>query len=88
MWIIVIAEVQHPSLRIELLQLWLHSWPWCSKAEKVCNFGSGVVFVSMPDSHILRHGGQITVFVGPLDPGSYEFFDDFHNATRGHLVVK
>jgi plastocyanin len=31
---------------------------------------------------------EITVFVGPLDPGSYEFFDDFHPETRGHLVVK
>jgi hypothetical protein len=28
------------------------------------------------------------VFVGPLDPGSYEFFDDFHNDTRGHLIAK
>jgi hypothetical protein len=37
---------------------------------------------------IVRAGGEITVFVGPLDPGSYEFFDDFHGATRGHLVVK
>jgi Cupredoxin-like domain len=31
---------------------------------------------------------EITVFVGPLEPGSYEFFDDFHPETRGHLVVK
>jgi plastocyanin len=31
---------------------------------------------------------EITVYVGPLDPGSYEFFDDFHPQTRGHLVVK
>ncbi len=33
-------------------------------------------------------GSQITVFVGPLDAGSYEFFDDFHPQTRGHLVAK
>ncbi|HUC72553.1 MAG TPA: cupredoxin domain-containing protein [Stellaceae bacterium] len=33
-------------------------------------------------------GQEITVFVGPLDPGSYEFFDDFHPQTRGHLIVK
>jgi plastocyanin len=33
-------------------------------------------------------GQEITVFVGPLDPGSYEFYDDFHPETRGHLVVK
>lgn len=33
-------------------------------------------------------GGEITVFVGPLDAGIYEFFDDFHPDTRGHLVAK
>jgi plastocyanin len=37
---------------------------------------------------VVTPGGEITVFVGPLDPGSYEFFDDFHPQTRGHLVVK
>jgi plastocyanin len=37
---------------------------------------------------IVQPGQEITVFVGPLDPGSYEFFDDFHQETRGHLVVK
>jgi len=28
------------------------------------------------------------VFVGPLQPGRYEFFDDFHPASRGVLVVR
>jgi hypothetical protein len=37
---------------------------------------------------VVLSGEQITVFVGPLDPGRYEFFDDFHPETRGHLVVK
>jgi len=37
---------------------------------------------------IVSPGQEISVFVGPLDPGSYEFFDDFHPETRGHLVVK
>lgn len=37
---------------------------------------------------VVQSGREITVFVGPLDPGSYEFFDDFHPETRGHLVVK
>ena len=37
---------------------------------------------------IVAPGQQIEVFVGPLDPGSYEFFDDFHPQTRGHLIVK
>jgi plastocyanin len=31
---------------------------------------------------------EISLFVGPLAAGSYEFFDDFHPQNRGHLVVK
>ena len=37
---------------------------------------------------IVQPGGEISVFVGPLNPGTYEFFDDFHRATVGHLVVR
>ena len=37
---------------------------------------------------VVAPGEDITVFVGPLDPGNYEFFDDFHPSTRGHLIVK
>ena len=33
-------------------------------------------------------GSEITLFIGPLDAGSYEFFDDFHPGDRGHLIVK
>jgi plastocyanin len=33
-------------------------------------------------------GREISVFVGPLDAGRYEFFDDFHPQNRGYLVVK
>jgi heme/copper-type cytochrome/quinol oxidase subunit 2 len=33
-------------------------------------------------------GQQVTIYVGPLDPGSYEFFNDFHPAARGHLIAK
>ena len=43
---------------------------------------------SLHREKIVTAGSQITVPVGPLDAGSYEFFDDFHSATRGHLVVK
>jgi hypothetical protein len=43
---------------------------------------------SLHREKIVNAGGEITVFVGPLDAGSYEFFDDFHRETRGHLVVK
>jgi plastocyanin len=37
---------------------------------------------------VVPAGRQVIVFVGPLDPGTYEFFDDFHPQTRGHLIVK
>jgi plastocyanin len=37
---------------------------------------------------VVQPGHEIVVFVGPLDPGSYEFFDDFHPDTRGHLIAK
>ena len=38
---------------------------------------------------IVLPGTTATVFVGPLDHGSYTFFDDFHRATgNGVLVVQ
>ena len=37
---------------------------------------------------VVAPGAEVSVFVGPLSPGRYEFFDDFHPETRGHLVVK
>ena len=33
-------------------------------------------------------GGEITVSIGPLDPGSYSYFDDFHRETTGMIVAK
>jgi hypothetical protein len=37
---------------------------------------------------IVPPGEQVTVYVGPLRPGSYEFFDDFNPQTRGHLIAR
>src|ERR1700732_2168081 len=37
---------------------------------------------------VVPPGGSASVFVGPLQPGRYEFFDDFHPASRGFLVVR
>jgi heme/copper-type cytochrome/quinol oxidase subunit 2 len=37
---------------------------------------------------VVMPGNSITLFVGPLDAGSYEFFDDFNPDNRGRLVVK
>jgi plastocyanin len=38
---------------------------------------------------VVPGGQQITVYIGPLKPGRYEFFGDFNPTTaRGHIVVK
>ena len=37
---------------------------------------------------VVPPGQSISVFVGPLDPGSYGFFDDFHPESTGRLIVK
>src|SRR4051794_28722546 len=38
---------------------------------------------------VVTGGGTITVTVGPLRPGTYEFFGDFNpNTARGRLIAK
>jgi plastocyanin len=37
---------------------------------------------------IVPPGGEAVVRVRPLGPGRYNFFDDFHRATQGFLVVQ
>jgi len=37
---------------------------------------------------VVTAGGEGVVSVRPLAPGRYEFFDDFHQQTRGVLVVQ
>jgi plastocyanin len=38
---------------------------------------------------IVAGGQEITVYIGPLRPGRYEFFGDFNPTTaRGHITVK
>ena len=43
---------------------------------------------SLHREKVIPPGASGSVFVGPLQPGRYEFFDDFHPATRGNLVAK
>ena len=38
--------------------------------------------------NVVEARGEITVFIGPLDAGSYGFFDDFHRETTGTLIAK
>jgi Cupredoxin-like domain len=33
-------------------------------------------------------GGTITIYLGPLTPGRYAFFDDFNPQARGTIVAK
>ena len=43
---------------------------------------------SLHREKVVAPGAAASIFVGPLSPGRYEFFDDFHPATRGVVVVK
>jgi plastocyanin len=43
---------------------------------------------SLHREKVVAPGAAVSVFVGPLSPGRYEFFDDFHPATRGSVVVR
>ena len=36
---------------------------------------------------IVPVGGEAVVHVRPLQPGRYNFFDDFHHETQGYLIV-
>jgi len=36
---------------------------------------------------VIAPGGEAVVHVRPLEPGRYVFFDDFHRASQGLLVV-
>jgi heme/copper-type cytochrome/quinol oxidase subunit 2 len=44
--------------------------------------------VSLRVEKIVTPGASGTVNVRPLAPGRYEFFDDFHQETRGTLIVQ
>lgn len=30
---------------------------------------------------------QVRIFIGPLEPGKYRFFNDFHQASEGWIIV-
>ena len=32
--------------------------------------------------------GEAAIYIGPLQPGSYQFFNDFNRAMQGTIVVK
>ena len=44
---------------------------------------------SLHREKVVPPGQEVAVFVGPLEPGTYGFFGDFHQDTaQGRLVVK
>lgn len=43
---------------------------------------------SLHREKIVNPGGEAAVYIGPLDPGSYDIFDDFNRDTRGRIIVK
>ena len=44
--------------------------------------------VSLRVEKVVASGTEGVVNIRPLAPGQYEFFDDFHQETRGTLVVQ
>jgi plastocyanin len=38
---------------------------------------------------VIAAGGEVVIFIGPLDPGTYSFIGEFHEDTaKGRFVVK
>jgi hypothetical protein len=37
---------------------------------------------------VIKPGEEGTIFLGPLDPGTYPYFDDRHQDSKGVLVAK
>jgi plastocyanin len=37
---------------------------------------------------VIPAGQTATIYIGPLAPGTYPFFDDFHQSTRGQMIAK
>jgi Cupredoxin-like domain len=43
---------------------------------------------SLNREKVVPAGQSTVIYVGPLAPGTYAFFDDFHPSARGRLVAK
>lgn len=37
---------------------------------------------------IIAGGGSVVIFIGPLKPGSYRFFDDFDQKAAGRVIAE
>jgi len=59
-------------------------------AFQVKNLGSAAAEFESSALHfekVIAAGAEAIVHVRPLEPGRYKFFDDFHRATEGFLIV-
>jgi hypothetical protein len=68
----------------------VHAPPGKQIAIHVKNLNDIVSEFESNDLHfekIVPVGSEVTVYVHPLQPGRYNFYDDFHRATQGYLVV-
>jgi len=68
----------------------VHAPPGKQIAIHVKNLNDIVSEFESSDLHfekIVPVGAEVTVYVHPLQPGRYNFYDDFHHATQGYLVV-
>jgi plastocyanin len=68
----------------------LHAPPGKTIQIEVKNLNPIVSEFESADLHfekIVPAGSQASVFVRPLQPGKYNFYDDFHHATQGYLIV-
>jgi plastocyanin len=68
----------------------LHAPPGRTLEIQVKNLNPIVSEFESADLHfekIVPAGSQGVVFVRPLQPGRYNFYDDFHHATQGYLIV-
>lgn len=68
----------------------LHAPPGKPIAIRVKNLNTIPSEFESSDLHfekIVPVGAEAVVYVRPLQPGRYNFFDDFHRDTQGFLVV-
>ena len=68
----------------------LHAPPGQQISIRVKNLNDIVSEFESGDLHfekIVPVGSEATVYVRPLQPGRYNFYDDFHRATQGYLIV-
>ncbi|CAG9226483.1 putative exported protein [Paraburkholderia sabiae] len=58
---------------------------------EVKNTGKGAAefeSVELRKEKVLAPGAESVVVIAPLDPGTYKFFDDFHQQAQGVIVAK